>query len=114
MANSHGLPHLRCGGLGELSPKRARWTPDSVGKTLRGAYPSSFPPSPSILLSLPILPYRCILLSNLSNTSHVPKLDPGSSELQKVLKHDLVMNVYRDGAWGAFRHFQLEQGEPYP
>lgn len=22
------------------------------------------------------------------------------------------MNVYRDGAWGAFRHFQLEQDKP--
>lgn len=55
---------------------------------------------------------RCILLSNLSSTSHVPKLDPGSSELQKVLESDLVMNVYRDGAWGAFRHFQLEQDKP--
>lgn len=58
------------------------------------------------------LSHRCILLSNLSSTSHVPKLDPGSSELQKVLENDLVMNVYRDGAWGAFRHFLLEQGEP--
>ncbi|XP_028643680.1 fatty acid synthase [Grammomys surdaster] len=55
---------------------------------------------------------RCILLSNLSNTSQVPKLDPGSSELQKVLENDLVMNVYRDGAWGAFRHFQLGQDKP--
>ncbi|XP_028740769.1 fatty acid synthase [Peromyscus leucopus] len=55
---------------------------------------------------------RCILLSNLSSTSHVPKLDPGSSELQKVLENDLVMNVYRDGAWGAFRHFLLEQDKP--
>lgn len=60
----------------------------------------------------PLCPHRCILLSNLSSTSHVPKLDPGSSELQKVLESDLVMNVYRDGAWGAFRHFQLEQGKP--
>lgn len=55
---------------------------------------------------------RCILLSNLSSTSHIPKLNPGSSELQKVLENDLVMNVYRDGAWGAFRHFQLEQDKP--
>ncbi|KAM6175935.1 fatty acid synthase [Erethizon dorsatum] len=55
---------------------------------------------------------RCILLSNLSSTSRVPKMDPGSAELQKVLKGDLVMNVYRDGAWGAFRHFFLEQDKP--
>ncbi|XP_023507490.1 fatty acid synthase isoform X2 [Equus przewalskii] len=55
---------------------------------------------------------RCILVSNLSNTSPVPKMDPSSSELQKVLQGDLVMNVYRDGAWGTFRHFPLEQDQP--
>ncbi|XP_008826418.1 fatty acid synthase [Nannospalax galili] len=55
---------------------------------------------------------RCILLSNLSRASRLPKLDPGSAELQKVLKSDLVMNVYRDGVWGAFRHFLLEQDKP--
>ncbi|KAM4824750.1 fatty acid synthase [Urocitellus parryii] len=55
---------------------------------------------------------RCILLSNLSSTSPIPKVDLGSTELQKVLQGDLVMNVYRDGAWGAFRHFPLEQDKP--
>ncbi|XP_032285376.1 fatty acid synthase [Phoca vitulina] len=55
---------------------------------------------------------RCILVSNLSGTSPIPKMDPGSSELQKVLQGDLVMNVYRDGSWGAFRHFPLEHGLP--
>lgn len=53
---------------------------------------------------------RCILVSNLGSTSPVPQLDPGSAELQEVLRGDLVMNVYRDGAWGAFRHFPLEHG----
>ncbi|XP_003464876.2 fatty acid synthase [Cavia porcellus] len=55
---------------------------------------------------------RCILLSNLSSTSHVPKMDPGSAELQKVLEGDLVMNVYRDGVWGAFRFSFLDQDRP--
>ncbi|KAL0595770.1 Fatty acid synthase [Plecturocebus cupreus] len=55
---------------------------------------------------------RCLLLSNLSSTSRVPDVDPGSTELQKVLQGDLVMNVYRDGAWGAFRHFPLEEDKP--
>ncbi|XP_064351418.1 fatty acid synthase [Camelus dromedarius] len=55
---------------------------------------------------------RCILVSNLSSTSPVPEVDPGSPELQKVLQRDLVMNVYRDGAWGAFHHFPLEQDKP--
>ncbi|KAM4844089.1 fatty acid synthase [Thomomys bottae] len=55
---------------------------------------------------------RCILLSNLSSMAPVPKLDPGSAELQKLLAWDLVMNVYRDGAWGSFRHFPLEEDKP--
>ncbi|KAI5764340.1 FASN protein [Gulo gulo luscus] len=55
---------------------------------------------------------RCILVSNLSSASPTPKMEPGSSELQKVLQGDLVMNVYRDGSWGAFRHFPLEHGLP--
>lgn len=50
-------------------------------------------------------------MSNLSSTSPTPEMDPNSLELQKVLQGDLVMNVYRDGAWGAFRHFPLEKGE---
>lgn len=72
----------------------------------------SFPPTPSSPASLTCLAAsRCILVSNLSSTSPTPKMDPGSSELQKVLQGDLVMNVYRDGAWGAFRHFPLGHGE---
>lgn len=55
---------------------------------------------------------RCILVSNLSSASRVPEVDPSSAELQDVLQGDLVMNVYRDGAWGAFRHFPLEQDKP--
>lgn len=55
---------------------------------------------------------RCILVSNLSGTSPIPRMDLGSPELQQVLRGDLVMNVHRDGAWGAFRHFLLEQGLP--
>uniref|UniRef100_A0A8C3WD43 Fatty acid synthase n=1 Tax=Catagonus wagneri TaxID=51154 RepID=A0A8C3WD43_9CETA len=55
---------------------------------------------------------RCVLVSNLSSTSPVPEMDPSSLELQTLLKGDLVMNVYRDGAWGSFRHFPLEQDRP--
>lgn len=73
--------------------------------------PHALTPSHPHLVSF-LSSHRCILLSNLSSTSHTPKLDPGSPELRKVLETDLVMNVYRDGAWGAFRHFLLEQGEP--
>ncbi|XP_077022384.1 fatty acid synthase [Tamandua tetradactyla] len=55
---------------------------------------------------------RCILVSNLCSTSPVPKMDPSSAELQDVLRKDLAVNVYRDGVWGTFRHFLLEQDKP--
>lgn len=55
---------------------------------------------------------RCVLVSNLSSASPVPQLELSSSELQRVLQGDLVMNVFRDGTWGAFRHFPLEQERP--
>ncbi|XP_006869546.1 PREDICTED: fatty acid synthase [Chrysochloris asiatica] len=55
---------------------------------------------------------RCVLVSNLSSSSPVPPVDPSSPELQKMLQRDLMMNIYRDGAWGAFRHFPLEQDKP--
>lgn len=69
------------------------------------------PPAPQLPLTS-LAAHRCVLVSNLSSTSPAPEMHPSSSELQKVLQGDLVMNVYRDGAWGAFRHFPLEQGEP--
>lgn len=50
-------------------------------------------------------------MSNLSSASPVPQLELSSSELQRVLQGDLVMNVFRDGSWGAFRHFPLEKGK---
>jgi len=31
--------------------------------------------------------------------------------MKALLKNDLVMNVYRDGLWGVFRHQLLTQGE---
>ncbi|XP_071066957.1 fatty acid synthase isoform X2 [Dasypus novemcinctus] len=55
---------------------------------------------------------RCVLVSNLRSTSPVPDVGPGSAELQRVVEGDLVMNVHRDGAWGAFRHFLLGQEWP--
>ena len=67
------------------------------------------PPQPPLTC---LAAHRCVLVSNLNSTSPIPETDPKSLELQKVLQSDLVMNVYRDGAWGAFRHFPLEQGEP--
>lgn len=76
---------------------------------LRCPLPPRAPPQPPLTC---LAAHRCVLVSNHNSTSPIPETDPKSLELQKVLQSDLVMNVYRDGAWGAFRHFPLEQGEP--
>uniref|UniRef100_A0A673J2K0 Fatty acid synthase n=1 Tax=Sinocyclocheilus rhinocerous TaxID=307959 RepID=A0A673J2K0_9TELE len=52
---------------------------------------------------------RCAFVSNLSKGAEVPSLVPTQKEMKALLKKDLVMNVYRDGQWGVFRHQLLTQ-----
>uniref|UniRef100_A0A8C2AGS9 Fatty acid synthase n=1 Tax=Cyprinus carpio TaxID=7962 RepID=A0A8C2AGS9_CYPCA len=52
---------------------------------------------------------RCAFVSNLSKDADVPSLVPTQKEMKALLKKDLVMNVYRDGQWGVFRHQLLTQ-----
>lgn len=52
----------------------------------------------------------CVFVSNLNEASEVPHLQPGQEVMQSVLEADLVMNVIRDGRWGAFRHQLLTDG----
>uniref|UniRef100_A0A8C2CHT2 Fatty acid synthase n=1 Tax=Cyprinus carpio TaxID=7962 RepID=A0A8C2CHT2_CYPCA len=52
---------------------------------------------------------RCAFVSNLSKGAEVPSLVPTQKEMKTLLKKDLVMNVYRDGQWGIFRHQLLTQ-----
>lgn len=52
----------------------------------------------------------CAFVSNLNETSAVPSLQPGHKFMQSVLEGDLVMNVFRDGHWGAFRHQLITHG----
>ncbi|TKS90319.1 Fatty acid synthase [Collichthys lucidus] len=47
---------------------------------------------------------RCAFVSNLNDASAAQSLQPGQRSMQSVLEGDLVMNVFRDGQWGAFRH----------
>nr|XP_046232889.1 fatty acid synthase isoform X2 [Scatophagus argus] len=47
---------------------------------------------------------RCVFVSNLNEASVEPSLQLASQPMQSVLERDLVMNVFRDGQWGAFRH----------
>ncbi|KAK7134929.1 hypothetical protein R3I93_018135 [Phoxinus phoxinus] len=52
---------------------------------------------------------RCAFVSNLSKDAAVPSLVPTEKGMKALLKKDLVMNVYRDGLWGVFRHQLLTQ-----
>lgn len=51
---------------------------------------------------------RCIFVSNLETSSVAPCLSPIAAEIQILLQRDLVMNIYRNGQWGAFRHSLLQ------
>ncbi|XP_064584818.1 fatty acid synthase [Zonotrichia leucophrys gambelii] len=55
---------------------------------------------------------RCVFISNLNSSSAVPPTSLSSLEMQKIVQKDLVMNVYRDGKWGSFRHLTLQQAQP--
>uniref|UniRef100_A0A8D0GNS8 Fatty acid synthase n=1 Tax=Sphenodon punctatus TaxID=8508 RepID=A0A8D0GNS8_SPHPU len=55
---------------------------------------------------------RCLFVSNMNASSPVPSTSPSTLEMQKILQEDLVMNVYRDGKLGSFRHFLLQQAQP--
>uniref|UniRef100_A0A8B9RU47 Fatty acid synthase n=1 Tax=Accipiter nisus TaxID=211598 RepID=A0A8B9RU47_9AVES len=54
---------------------------------------------------------RCVFVSNLNPSSAVPPTSLSSLEMQKIVQSNLVMNVYRDGKWGSFRHLPLQQAQ---
>ncbi|KAM7297624.1 fatty acid synthase-like [Ixodes scapularis] len=48
---------------------------------------------------------RCIFNASLKGGANpVANFQPASSEHKELVERDLVMNVYRDGKWGSFRH----------
>uniref|UniRef100_UPI00398F77C5 fatty acid synthase n=1 Tax=Pristiophorus japonicus TaxID=55135 RepID=UPI00398F77C5 len=52
---------------------------------------------------------RCAFVTNLISSSPVPSMDACGKDMKTILHNDLVMNVYRDGHWGSFRHLFLQQ-----
>ncbi|KAL6094787.1 fasn [Pungitius sinensis] len=52
---------------------------------------------------------HCAFVSNLNAGSSAPILQPAHVSMQSVLDGDLVMNVFRDGRWGVFRHQLITQ-----
>uniref|UniRef100_A0A8C2GMU5 Fatty acid synthase n=1 Tax=Cyprinus carpio TaxID=7962 RepID=A0A8C2GMU5_CYPCA len=51
--------------------------------------------------------------NRIRSDADVPSLVPTQKEMKALLKKDLVMNVYRDGQWGVFRHQLLTQEQAY-
>ncbi|XP_042150431.1 fatty acid synthase-like [Ixodes scapularis] len=48
---------------------------------------------------------RCVFNASLKGGANpVADFQPASSEHKELVDRDLVMNVYRDGKWGSFRH----------
>ena len=43
----------------------------------------------------------------------MPLISLESETFQKLQERDLVINVYRDGKWGSFRHLPIQQGMHY-
>ncbi|XP_062930495.1 fatty acid synthase [Mobula hypostoma] len=54
---------------------------------------------------------RCVFVTNLISSSSVPSLDPSGKDMKTIVGNDLVMNVYRDGHWGSFRHILVQQDQ---
>ncbi|KAM9837458.1 fatty acid synthase [Aulostomus maculatus] len=51
---------------------------------------------------------RCAFVSNLNESSTAPGLQRDHPSMRLVLEGDLVMNVFRDGCWGVFRHQRID------
>uniref|UniRef100_A0A673C4U0 Fatty acid synthase n=1 Tax=Sphaeramia orbicularis TaxID=375764 RepID=A0A673C4U0_9TELE len=47
---------------------------------------------------------RCAFVSNLNEASVTPTLQSNAKSMHPLLEKDLLMNVFRDGRWGVFRH----------
>uniref|UniRef100_A0A4W6DNU3 Fatty acid synthase n=1 Tax=Lates calcarifer TaxID=8187 RepID=A0A4W6DNU3_LATCA len=56
---------------------------------------------------------RCAFVSNLNESSVAPSLQLDHKPMQSVLERDLVMNVFRDGHWGMFRHQLITHEQAY-
>lgn len=52
----------------------------------------------------------CIFVSNLDGSSAKPTIQQNHTAEQGLFQGDLVMNVFRDGHWGSFRHQILPHG----
>lgn len=51
---------------------------------------------------------RCVFDASLKSSGKLPGFDLTNAFYRDVLEKDLVMNVFRDGQWGSYRHFTLK------
>ncbi|CAL1537406.1 unnamed protein product [Lymnaea stagnalis] len=54
---------------------------------------------------------RSIFVSNLKSSSSKPDINVKSPEFINLAQKDLVVNVYRDGQWGCFKHVPIPDDE---
>ncbi|KAL1471046.1 hypothetical protein MTO96_040148 [Rhipicephalus appendiculatus] len=47
---------------------------------------------------------RCVFDASRTSSSRVSDFSPGNEAYKQLMERDLVMNVYRDGHWGSYRH----------
>jgi len=53
---------------------------------------------------------RCIFNSSQSRDQTMPSITLTSPIFKSILEKDLVMNIFRDGVWGSFRHLPMTAG----
>lgn len=61
-------------------------------------------------LETPGCQIRCIFDASLNEISNVIDFEPSNPKYKEVLENDLVMNIYRDGQWGSYRHVVAKVG----
>ncbi|XP_077526185.1 fatty acid synthase-like isoform X2 [Haemaphysalis longicornis] len=47
---------------------------------------------------------RCVFDASLNGTNKAAKFIPNDPDFKELLEKDLVMNIYKDGQWGSYRH----------
>ncbi|KAH7986441.1 hypothetical protein HPB51_026667 [Rhipicephalus microplus] len=55
---------------------------------------------------------RCILNASVKVSNKVTDFRPSNPEYKEILEKNLVMNVYRDGQWGSYRHIVTQSHGP--
>ncbi|KAL1470735.1 hypothetical protein MTO96_040288 [Rhipicephalus appendiculatus] len=54
----------------------------------------------------------CVFDASHNGRNEVSDFSPGNLKYADILQRDLVMNVYRDGQWGSYRHLCMTSGGP--